>query len=148
MFQQLNEQSHDVLLGRSLTSERPGSTLIARKTSRDVVADRDVPLFALLRSARGLPLDDPRWWPAWPPQPSREASRPEGSRVERDLGVRKGFALPAGVSPRAQGIAHPTVDLLERTLAGLLAWDTAATAAVDSARPRGRHELTVAPALT
>jgi hypothetical protein len=66
----------------------------------------DEPLFELLRSTLGLPVDDPRWWHA--------AAEDERAPLE----------------------------VLERVLAGLRAWDT------DPPAPRqGRHMLRVVPGL-
>lgn len=142
MFRQFDEWPQMLSFGRSYTSQRPGSSRGVRTTSRGAVSDRDVPLFAAVRSAQGLPLDDPRWWPAASTPDRRDASWPGRPSVERALGVRQAVGLPVGLS-LTEEISHPTVALLERTLAGLLAWDTTAAPVVDSSRPR-RHELTVA----
>lgn len=41
----------------------PVCTVLDRTASGDVVADTEVPMFALLRGTVGLPLDNPTWWP-------------------------------------------------------------------------------------
>lgn len=88
-------------------------------TGSDLVVDQDVPLFSLLRSSMGLPIEDARWWPArrvrqpgWfatsagVPVPGAEKSGKAAWRLD-------GGAVVAG------GFAPPTVALLERTLAAL-----------------------------
>ncbi|GAA1436233.1 hypothetical protein GCM10009641_34800 [Mycobacterium cookii] len=68
------------------------------------VDDSEVPTFAVLRAELGLPRGDERWWPAG------------GRHLEtRPL-------VPAVV------VANPSLDLIERTLAGLRAWKPAAQA--------------------
>lgn len=97
------------------------------------IADRDVPTFALLRSTMGLPENDPRWWPAQ--QPGRRRRQMSVAAPTSDLhhsvghhhhgpDGRGSHAFPV-ISPRipwGDAFAHPTVALLERTLAGLRAW--------------------------
>jgi hypothetical protein len=69
-------------------------------------ADADTPVFALLCFQFGLPVEDARRWPT------------SGRRVAFVLGD-----VPAPVV-----VPNPTVDLLERTLAALHAWEPAARA--------------------
>lgn len=117
MFQQIDAQPYDVLLHGLPRTDRPSDRPGDRTTSSDVVADQDVPMFALLRSTRGLPVDDRRWWPS---------------------GGRHVLVTPE-VYAAAHGPTTPTTALLERALAGLRAWD--ATGGVDTPREAGRHAL-------
>lgn len=111
MFRQFEPYPHDLLSRRAVVSGRPEH--VTRVVPADVIADQDTPLFAQLRSAWGLPVDDPRWWRALPQQDQC-------------------------VGP--ENLADPTVALLERTLAALRAWDTSAPVA-DGRRTLGRHRL-------
>lgn len=72
---------------------------IARTAFDERVDDVEVPTFTLLRAQLGLPWGDERWWPAG------------------------GRHLAAAPDLPAVEVSHPTVALLERTLAGLRAWD-------------------------
>lgn len=92
------------------------------------VADSDVPLFSVLRSIVGLPVDDPRWWPA------RLERRPRGfaswSEEAPSGGHRRGTPRPliaflGGDVGHAQEFAPPTVAILERALQELRARDSA-----------------------
>ena len=99
-----------------------GSALLPEK---DHVGDQDVPLFALLRATVGLPVDDARWWPARPPRQARRANWFAASDDAAPAGA--GTSSPACWSigdlvVPVVAIAPPTPELLERTLAGLLAW--------------------------
>lgn len=96
------------------------------------VTDREVPLFASLRSTMGLPHSNPCWWPERPTRRRYGVVPPGAASPDR---------APAPVVPLARttsglgrGFAVPSVALLEKTLAGLRAWDT------------GRQELAVASA--
>ena len=102
MFRQLDHDPYDVLSYPHLTVGHPVARP-GRRTSARVGEDAEAPIFELLRSTVGLPLDDPQWWP--------------------------------GDLPGAGVLAHPSVELLERTLAGLHAWG-----AGTGQRP-GRHVI-------
>lgn len=86
------------------------------------VRDQDAPLFALLRSTLGLPIDDPRWWAARPVRrPGWFASSAAGAAgASADAGTPRPAAwVIGGTVVPVVGIAPPTMELLERTLAGL-----------------------------
>ncbi len=101
------------------------------------VRDQDVPVFALLRSTLGLPIDDARWWPARPVRrrgwfASSGGAAPAAARTPRPASwVIGGTIVPV------VGIAPPTLELLERTLAGLGVQHEISTGA--HAQSRGRH---------
>lgn len=87
------------------------------------IADRDVPLFALLRSTMGLPDNNSNWWPKQPGR-RRRGSFAALTSDDHHSSVGRRRAVPAidvGV-PWENTFAHPTVALLERTLAGLRTW--------------------------
>ena len=85
----------------------PVLTPVASTMSGSRYADADVPVFALLRAQIGLPQADARWWP---PTSGRHVS----------------FLTSDVPSPDA--VSDPTIELLERTLAGLRAWQPLARA--------------------
>lgn len=109
--------------------------------ARGPVRDQDVPLFSLLRSTIGLPIDDARWWPARPVRrpgwfATSRGVRPADARTPRPAAWTIGGAVVPVV-----GIAPPTLDLLERTLAGLRAWTS--TTGGEERRSLGRHAQAV-----
>lgn len=138
MFHQLEQYPHDVLSRSRDVSRRSVNRSVPHLACDDVVADRDVPLFALVRSTVGLPTDDPRWWPERPQRRRREGSHLGLLAASTRLGDVVPLVLP--VSPLPHQIAHPSVSLLERTLAALRAWDASIPVAA-APLPRGRHTL-------
>lgn len=98
MVRQLDSHCSEVLPRGGCGTRVPRAPALALARRTPATADQDPPVFALLRTSLGLPLDDPRWWP---PCPVGE--------------------LPAP----AVSFAAPTIGLLEHTLAGLRAWGTA-----------------------
>lgn len=74
---------------------RLAHALTARTGFVERIDDAEVPTFALLRAELGLPWENERWWPTG------------------------GRHLAAGVGVPSVEVANPTIDLLERTLAGL-----------------------------
>lgn len=109
-----------------------------------VIPDSEVPLFSLVRSIVGLPIDDPRWWP------ERPVRRPRGfaswgaapSAGEPPLVTSHAvLALLGGAAGHTADFAPPTLALLERAVEGLRAWDT--TPRANRSGPAGRHALAV-----
>lgn len=139
MFRQFDVYPHDILARSGAPVVRPAVSPVKRTI--DVVADHEVPLFALLRSTLGLPLEDPRWWPERPKRRRRAAMFVEESDVNGHAPVSKGrhTTVLAGGRPFVEDVGHPTVVLLERTLAGLLTWGATATTPVP--KQAGRHQL-------
>lgn len=143
MIHQLEQYPHDVLSRSRDVPRRSVNRSVPHLACDDIVADRDVPLFALVRSTVGLPADDPRWWPERPQRRRREGPHPgllAASTRHGDQGDCAVVPLVPLVSPVPPQIAHPSVALLERTLAALHAWDASMPVAV-APLPRGRHRL-------
>ncbi|MCW2737133.1 hypothetical protein [Nocardioides sp.] len=143
MFQHTDTQPYDVLSHGDSVLGRPENLGIGRTSCGGAVADQEVPLFALLRSTHGLPLDDRRWWPERPVR-HRRAPAAEATDGEDPFAAGGRTIVADGVFPTARELSPPTTELLERTLAGLRAWSTVASA--DRLRPVGRHQL--APSVT
>ena len=108
------------------------------------IPDSDVPLFSLVRSIVGLPIDDPRWWPKRPVRRPRGfaswgavASAGEPPLVTSHAVV----ALLGGAAGHSADFAPPTLALLERALEGLRALDT--TPSANRSGSAGRHALAV-----
>lgn len=102
----------------------------ARVPATAVISDREVPVFACLRSTMGLPHNNSSWWPEQPARRRRDLA-PAGAVASDhrvyDLGpASRGRHASSGLRPvRGDAFALPTVALLERTLAGLRAWSGA-----------------------
>jgi len=124
MFRQIDTSAYDVLSYAPTLPVRPGDRAVWLQTVGAVVQDREVPLFALVRSTQGLPLDDRRWWPD---HPARRRSGPAVSEIAAADGSHtKGrhTLVVDGDFPAAEDLSSPTLALLERALAGLRAWDS------------------------
>jgi len=63
MYRELLDPTDDVLTHRCILLICPVCTDFDRTISGGVVADTEVPMFALLRGTVGLPVDNPTWWP-------------------------------------------------------------------------------------
>ena len=139
MFRQFDVYPHDILSRSGAPVIRPAVSPVERTI--DVVADREVPLFALLRSTLGLPLEDARWWPERPKRRRRAALFVEESDPNGHAPVPDGrhTTVLTGGLPFEEDVGHPTVALLERTLAGLRTWG--ATASTPVPKQAGRHQL-------
>lgn len=139
MFRQFDVYPHDILSRSGAPAIRPAASPVERTI--DVVADREVPLFALLRSTLGLPLEDPRWWPERPKRRRPAALIVEESDAQGHASAPEGrhTTVLAGGVPFTEDVAHPTVALLERTLAGLRTWGATDTTPVPN--QAGRHQL-------
>jgi hypothetical protein len=96
MLRQLLDPMDDVLTHRCILLICPVCTDLDRTISGDVVADTDVPMFALLRGTVGLPLDNPAWWPEGVPRTG--FAQPTVDLLERTL-----RALRASVVPTIAG---------------------------------------------
>lgn len=96
MLRQLLDPTDDVLTHRCILLICPVCTELDRTIAGDVVADTDVPMFALLRGTVGLPLDNPTWWPEGVPRTG--FAQPTVDLLERTL-----RALRASVVPTIAG---------------------------------------------
>lgn len=74
----------------------PVCTDLDRTVSGEVVADSEVPMFALVRGTVGLPLDNPTWWPDGIPRTG--FAQPTVDLLERTL-----RALRAPLAPTIAG---------------------------------------------
>lgn len=83
MLRQLLDQTDDVLTHRCILLICPVCTELDRTISGGVVADTEVPMFALLRGMVGLPLDNPTWWPEGVPRTG--FAQPSVDLLERTL---------------------------------------------------------------
>ncbi len=139
MFRQFDVYPHDILSRSGTPVVRPAVSPVERTI--DVVADHEVPLFALLRSTLGLPLEDARWWPERPKRRRRVSTLVEESDSNAEAPVPAGrhTTVMTGGRPFAEDVTHPTVALLERTLAGLRTWGSPASTPVP--KQAGRHQL-------
>jgi hypothetical protein len=91
MLRQLLDQTDDVLTHRCILLICPVCTDLDR-TMSGVVADTDVPMFALLRGTVGLPLDNPTWWPDGIPRTG--FAPPTVDLLERTLRALRASVLP------------------------------------------------------
>ncbi len=139
MFQQIHALPHDVLSYGHVLPRRPVNRTMSRKTCGGVVPDRDVPLFAHLRSTQGLPLGDGRWWPGRHAHRDLDLAMAEVAEVGATVTVGRHALATSEVSPTTRVTGSPSVELLERTLAALRSWDS--SVGDDPARSVGRHEL-------
>lgn len=120
----------------SASSLTVGRALRARTAA---VPDREVPVFALLRSTMGLPHNNPCWWPEQPGRRRRVVGSVASMRADdhghvgdhqsasADGGLHAVPTIGGGTS-WGHSFALPTVSLLERTLAGLRVWSDASSA--------------------
>lgn len=142
MLHRLTADQHDLLSHRGGVTRRLEALAGVDLPDGAAITDSEVPLFSLLRSIVGLPIDDPRWWPERPVRRPRGfaswgavASAGEQPRVTSHAVL----ALLGGAVGHTADFAPPTVELLERAVEGLRAWDT--TPRADRSGPAGRHML-------
>jgi hypothetical protein len=96
MLRQLLDPTDDVLTHRCILLICPVCTDLDRTIAGEVVADAEVPMFALLRGTVGLPVDNPTWWPAGVPRTG--FAQPTVDLLERTL-----LALQASLAPTIAG---------------------------------------------
>lgn len=83
MFRQSLDPTDNVLTHRCILLICPVCVELDRTASGEVVADAEVPLFALLRGTVGLPVDNPSWWPDGVPRTG--FAQPTVDLLERTL---------------------------------------------------------------
>jgi hypothetical protein len=108
------------------------------------VSDPEVPMFVLLRSTLGLPVNDSRWWPIAAPRRSRWFATSDAvSQTTPEAPHHAVWLLHGEAAALGAGTAPATVELIERTLSALRSWASKPrTVEMPAGRPslRGAHE--------